>query len=421
MLCVEGGRVVCPTTGRDESTDVLIDGGEIVEVGEGLASQAEHTVRAEGAVVCPGFVDLIVETNDPGDVHREDLRSAASAAAAGGFTTIIATPDTTPAVDNGSVAADIISRADALPNAHLLVAGSLTVGCSGVEMAEIGTLADVGCAAFSDGGHLIDDVVVLRNALDYARRFERPILLRAGQGSLESKGSAHEGLVAMQLGLRGIPDAAEEMGVARLIALARLTQARVHITHVTTARAVQMIAAARADGLDLTASTTIHHLALADKAIDEESYDANLRFVPPLRDESNRQAIVQAIRTHDWFCVATDHRPRALAEKEHEFERTAIGAIGLETALPATLSALRGDVNITVQALASRPASVLGQVAAIRPGAPANLTIFDPSADVQIDIAGLRSKCHNTPFLGKRMLGRVVGTICGGQISESLG
>jgi len=421
MLCVEGGRVVCPASGTDETADILIDGPNIVEVGPNLSDRASRTVKAEGAVVCPGFTDLIVETNDPGDVHREDLVSAAAAAAAGGFTRILSTPDTSPTVDNASVASDILNRAARITDCEIALAGSLTVGCNGTEMAEIGTLSDVGCAAFSDGGHLIADVVVLRNALDYARRFDRPILLRAGQPDLESKGSAHEGFVAMRLGLRGIPAEAEEMGVARLIALVRLTNANVHVTHVTTARAIEMLTRARAEGLSLTASTTIHHLALADQAIDAQTYDANLRFVPPLRDEENRQALVQAIKQHDWFSVATDHRPRSLAEKEHEFERTTVGAIGLETALPATLSALRGDVNATVAALATRPAAVLGKAAVLRTGSPANLTIFDPAGDIEFTENSFVSKSHNSPFLQRRMLGRVVGTVCGGRISASLG
>jgi dihydroorotase len=190
---------------------------------------------------------------------------------------------------------------------------------------------------------------------------------------------------------------------------------------VSTGRAVEAIARAIDEGLSISASTTVHHLVLTDQDIDKHTYDPNFRFVPPLRDEPNRRAILAAVRDHDWFSITSDHCPRSLAEKEHEFERAAPGAIGLETTLGATLQALGGDLVTTIKALATRPAAVLGRMAAVRPNAPADLTIFDPSGSYSVSIDGLRSKSHNTPFLGMTLPGRVIGTVCEGRPSASLG
>jgi len=416
MLLLRGGRVVCPATGTDAVLDLRIDQGRVAELGIGLALDGAELIDCTGLAVLPGLVDLVADLADPGSTWREDLASGSRAAAMGGFTTVLASPATDPVVDSGAIAAGLVEAAAGAPGARVLRAGALTVGLLGQELAEMGSMLAAGCAALSDGGITGTDAAVLRNALAYARPFGAPVLLRPGQRALESRGCMHEGEISMQIGLRGIPAAAEEIGLATAIALVRATGARVHLSHVTTARSVAMLASARAEGLPITASVPARHLLLTDTWVRDSGYDPAGRLLPPLRPEQDRQALVQALRDGVIDAVCSDHMPWTRVEKELEFEQAAPGALGLETALAATLTALEGDLVRLAQVLAVAPGAVLGQRAELAPGAVADVVVLDPRAEGVV-AAPRASKGCNEPLVGRTLRGAVVATVVAGRLA----
>ena len=385
MLLLEGGTVVCPHSGRNEPADVLVDETTetIVAVGLDLA-MPEGTARLDctDAVVGPGLVELASELCDPGFTWREDLDSGSRAAAAGGFTTVVASPRTDPTLDTPSVLRDVRTRAAGVEGARIDVAGALTVGLKGEDLAEAGLLAQAGAVALSDGGRPVADATVLRRSLDYARNFGLPIFLRPLDTSMVGKGVMNEGAVSLRIGLRGEPAAAEEVGIARIIELVRLTSARVHLTHVTTARGVQQVARARAEGLPLTASTPARNLLLTDEDIERREYDTSLRLSPPLRTDADRAALVTALRAGDLQAAFADHVPWTRVGKELEFAYAKPGSSGLETALQAVLTAFSGDPMAALQALSCGPAAILGRTPRIEAGAPADLVVFTTGFEV---------------------------------------
>ena len=281
MLLLKGGRVVCPATGVDQVLDLRVVGGRVAELGVDLAPGGARVLDCAGKAVLPGLVDLVADLANPGSTWREDIASGSRAAAAGGFTTVLVSPATNPVIDSGAVAAGVVEAAQDAPGARVLRAGALTVGLRGGELAEMGSMLAAGCAALSDGGIAGTDNAVLRNALAYARPFGAPILLRPGQRSLEERGCMHEGDISIEIGLRGIPAAAEDIGMAVVISLVRTTGARVHLSHVTTARSVDMLARARQEGLPLTASVPARHLVLTDAFVRDSAYDSAGRLLPP--------------------------------------------------------------------------------------------------------------------------------------------
>lgn len=417
MLLLEGGRVVCPASGKDVVEDVLIDGGHIVAVGPGLRAAAGEGVRVidcEGVVVAPGFVELGAELADPGHPERETLCSGSEAAAAGGYTTVLASPNTDPCVDGPSVARDILGRAAALTGARVLQAGALTMGLRGEEPAELGLLVLAGCVALSDGRALVADTEVLRRCLEYARPFDVPVMLRPGEAALERAGVMHEGSVSLRIGLRGIPAESEEIGLHRLIALARRTGARVHISHLSTGRSLAAFRAAVADGLSITATVPARSLVLTDVAVERSGYDPLLRLVPPLRPEADRVALVGAVRAGE-VGVCADHVPCSIVDKEVELVRARPGAVGLETALGATLAALGGDVVAAVRALSILPGRVIGLHPRVVVGSPADLVLFDPVRHRDLSRSP-RSRGRNEPLHGHVLPGRVRATVVAGHV-----
>ncbi len=417
MRLLEGGRVLCPATGLDQVADVLIDDdGRVSALGpdlvgrQGLRRQDCQVIDCSGAVVMPGLVDLVCDVADPGTTWREDITTASRAAAAGGFTALLASPATDPTVDSAAVAAGVVEAAQDAPAARVYRAGALTVGLAGADLAEMGSMIAEGCIALSDGGRSMADSAVLRHALAYARPFGAPVLLRPGEPSLERQGCMHEGRISVEIGLRGIPAASEEIGLARILGLVRTTGAAVHVSHVTTARSVAMLAQARSEGLPVTSSVPARQLVLTDAYVRDSVYDTAARLLPPLRSEADRQALIEGLRAGVIDTICSDHVPWSQVDKELEFERAAAGAVGLETALQAACTALEGDLPLIARAMATAPAGILGLQRRIAVDAPADLVVFDPAVDAAVETPRW-SKSRNEPLRGVTLRGMVRATI----------
>ena len=413
-IVLRGGRVVCPASQTDLVTDVWIRDGKIAGIGEAASGITGREIDCTGKIVAPGFTDLGAELCDPGVCWREDLSSGSEAAAAGGFTTVVASPKTDPVVDNPVAVAETLSRARRVSGARVEIAGALTVGLKGEAMSELGLMSEAGAVAFSDGRLPMANSGLLRRTLDYARPFGLPVMLRPGDTDLEGAGVMHEGMVSTQVGLRGIPAASEEVGVGRAIAMARLTGARIHLSQVTTEAAVTLIRSAKAQGIFITCGVPARHLLLTDRLVDESVYDTATRLLPPLRTDADRSACVAAVMDGTIDCITADHVPLTQLEKEVEFMHATPGAMGLETAFSAAFTAL-GDVGVTVRALAVGPAAVIGRQASIEVGSGADVVVFDPDAE-RVVSGPFRSKGLNEPLEGRTTQGRIHLTICNGCI-----
>lgn len=413
-VILRGGRVVCPVTGTDAVTDVVIRNGLVHAVGAAALTADARVIDCAGCVVSHGFTDLGAELGDPGQTWREDLSTGSEAGAAGGYTTVVCSPRTDPVLDTPVAVAELRSRAATVTGARIEVAGALTVGLQGEVLSELGLMAEAGVVAFSDGGKAMSNAALLRRALDYARPFGLPVWIRPGNVDLEGSGVMHEGVVSSHIGLRGIPAAAEELGVARGIAFARLTKTSIHLSHVTTKTSVEQIRRARAEGLSVTAAAPARHLVLTDQAVDDSVYDTATRLLPPLRPESDRRAVVEAVLDGTVGSVFADHVPLTRLEKEVEYMFARPGAMGLETALSAALTATQ-DVSATVKAMAVAPAALVGRRAAVEPGAAADLVVFDPGAD-RVVSGPFRSKGSNEPLVGLSLKGEIVLTMRDGCI-----
>ncbi len=411
-LLLEGGRLLCPASGLDRVGDLLIDGGRIAAIDPGAVEA--RRVDCRGKVVAPALVDLEAELCDPGRTWLEDLRSGSAAAAAGGFTAVLMSPRTDPVMQDPALVRELAARAAAESPLDLRVAGALTVDLAGEQLAELGLMADAGAAAFSDGGRVLADSLVLRHAMLYAGRFGLPLLLRPGEPALE-RGAMHEGEVSSRIGLRGIPASAEVIGVARLAALALETDAPVHIAGVSTARGLAQLRHARAEGAPITASVPVHCALLSDRAVAESGYDTDTRLSPPLRSEADRQAVLEALRDGTLDAVHSGHAPRSRVDKELEFALAAPGAVALETALSALVEAT-GDLAASIGLLSAAPARVLGLERRIALGSPAELVILDASARSTVAPERFLSKCRNTPLKGRELPVAVAGTLARGRL-----
>lgn len=411
MLYLSGGHVCCPLSGRNAVTSVLVDGGKIVSVGEPAPQQAT-VVDCQGLVIAPGFVDLSCEMGDPGETWREGLAHGSRVAAAGGYTTVLISPNTVPTLDEPSRVADVVSRAGQAPAARIGVTGALTVDLSGAHLAEMGMLVEAGCMALGDGARPIADLLVLRRSLEYSARFGVPTFLRPGVPALEERGVIHEGLVAARVGLRGISPASEEIGVGQIVSLMVNTTGAVHLTHVTTARAARLVENAQQEGLCLTAAVPARHLLVTDALVETTAYDTAARLMPPLRPQHDQAALQQAVRA-GVVMIGADHVPWTRVEKEMEFSDANPGAVGLESAFQAAYTAL-GDIGVVVSAMSVRPAAVLGRRAEVVPGAPADLVLLDLHAQGVLPRHRL-SHGVNEPLVGLDVKGAVRATLVGGR------
>jgi len=416
-LLIRHGRVLDPgrTTG---ATDVLIKDGKIAEVGRDLTvATGTDVMDAGGKWVWPGFVDLHVHLREPGFEYKETIPTGTAAAAAGGFTSICCMPNTNPVNDTKAVTEFILDRARMANSVHVFPIGAITKGSDGKELAEYGDLKSAGCVAVSDDGKPVMNGLVMRRALEYARAFDLPVVDHCECQHLFEGGVAHEGLVAAELGLQGIPSAAEDVMVARDIELAALTAGRLHVAHVSTAGSVRLIREAKARGLRVTAEACPHHFILTEEAIRD--FNTNAKMNPPLRTPKDVEAIKAGLKDGTIDAIATDHAPHAVYEKQREFENAPFGIVGLETALGLSLLLVEEGVltlEQMVRALTTGPASAFGLAkGTLSVGADADVVIVDPAAQWVVNPDTFRSKGRNTPFGGWKLKGQVVSTLVGGR------
>jgi dihydroorotase len=428
-LLIRGGRVIDPSAPLEAEVDILIDAGKIVHVGPDAAEVAWQrqgaaaptplaVIEAHGWLVTPGLIDIHTHLRDPGYEYKETIETGSAAAAAGGFTALACMANTNPVNDRAAVTEYILEKARAVGLVHVFPIGAVSVGLAGERLAEIGELKQAGVVGLSDDGKCVMNSQLMRRALEYADMFGLPVIAHCEDVHLAAHGVMHEGRVSAELGLRGIPAQAEDIMVARDIALAELTGGRLHIAHVSTAGAVRLVRDAKARGLRVTAEVTPHHLFLTEDAV--RGYDPNTKMYPPLRTAADVAALRQALRDGTIDAIATDHAPHDIADKEVEFDRAPFGIIGLETALPLTLRLVDEGVLPLAEAIAKLtcgPARVLGLAkGTLQVGADADVTLIDPHAEYTVDRREFRSKSRNSPFHGWTLKGRAVMTVCGGKI-----
>ena len=419
-LLIRQGRVVDPASGIDGVQDVLVVDGRIGTVGPGLrAPQGTQVIDAAGKVVCPGFIDIHVHLREPGFEYKETVASGTRAAAAGGFTAVACMANTVPVNDNRAVTDYILAKARVEGVVRVYAIGAVTRGLRGEHLSEMAEQAEAGCVAFSDDGRCVMNAALYRRAMEYALPFGTPLISHAEDCHLAHGGVMHEGFVSTDLGLTGQPAAAEDVMVARDIVLAELTGAHVHIAHLSTAGAARLVRDGKARGVRVTAEVTPHHLLLTDEAVRD--YDPNTKMQPPLRSKRDVEAVLEGLLDGTIDCVATDHAPHALSEKEGEFAEAASGVVGLETAVPLLLDRLvrpgRLDLSTFVARMSSGPARVLGLPGgSLAPGAAADITILDLERPFTVDPAAFHSRSRNTPFRGVTGTGAPIMTIVGGTV-----
>jgi dihydroorotase len=417
-LWIKNGRVIDPATKRDGKGDVFARDGKFVKSLSPAEKKSAQAVDAAGLVVCPGLVDIHVHFREPGQTHKENILTGSRAAAAGGFTTVVCMPNTSPPIDNAGTI-QLVNAAAAKAPIRVYPSACITVGMKGGQLAPHGTLKANGAVALTDDGLCVQSNELMRRAVEYARMFDLCVLDHCQDDSLTEKAVMNEGAVSTRLGLKGWPHAAEDIIVARNIILSHYSGAHIHMQHISSALSVELIRRAKRDGVRVTAEATPHHIALTDESL--ASYDTNFKMNPPLRTEADRRAIIAGLKDGTLDCIGTDHAPHSPDEKDREFDFAPNGIIGLETALPVCLDVLvrqnKFKLSHVVDLMTRRAAAVLKLPAGtLAPGAHADLCLFDPDETWTYDAAKGCSKSRNSPWHGQKLTGRVRTTIVGGKI-----
>ena len=409
-------RIIDPGRNIDSIGDLGVSDGRIAAT-EKL--KAPEVMDLKGKVLSPGFIDLHVHLRQPGNTQAETIATGTAAAAAGGFTSIVAMPNTTPAADNAGAIEFLRQNAAAQGVVRVLPCGNMTKEGKGEEMAGIGALKSAGVVALSDDGRCIQDHALMRHVVEYAKSFGLPILDHCEDNQLAANGVMNEGKWSVLLGMRGISGASEELMIARNIILARQIDWHIHMQHVSVKESVELLRAARAKGIKVSGEATPHHLALTDECI--KKYDTNYKMNPPLRSESDRQALIEGVANGTISAIATDHAPHTRTAKEVEFDSAPFGIVGLETALPVSYTVLVGGGAVSlprlIELFTAGPARILMMKNYdLSEGAAADLTVIDPNAEYVVDMNTFRTKSRNTPFHGMRVQCRPVLTMVGGKI-----
>jgi dihydroorotase len=423
-ILLRGGRVIDPSQHHDAVTDVLLLDGKVEAMGPGLgAPDGAQVIDVSRRVVAPGLIDLHVHFREPGQEDLETVASGAMAAAAGGFTSVCAMPNTDPVTDNQAAIGFIVRQAQRAAKAKVYPIGAITLGQRGDKLAEFGEMVGAGAVAVSDDGKPVVSSHMMRTALEYARTFGIPVADHCEEPTLSQGGVMHEGLVSTRLGLKGIPSAAEEIMVARDIILAELTGGHVHLCHMSTRGSVEMIRRAKDKGLRVTAEATPHHFSLTHERC--EGYDTNAKMNPPLREAADREAIRQGLKDGTLDVISTDHAPHHYDAKEREFDDAPNGIIGLETSFGLAMTHLVHAGLLTLPELISRMSTDAAKIfnlagGSFRRGAPADVVVFDPERKWVVDPQRSFSKSRNTPFAGTELRGRVEMTVVRGSVVYEL-
>jgi dihydroorotase len=415
---IRNGRIIDPANKRDEVTDLIIVDGKIAHKSE-VRGQKSEEIDAKGVIVAPGLVDIHVHLREPGFGHKETIACGAQAAAAGGFTTVVCMPNTSPVADSPATIAWIKDRAAESACVNVLPTGAISKNLAGEELAPIGSLGKAGVVAITDDGHCIQNHELMRRAVEYARMVELPVLDHCQDYNLVGNGVVHEGYWSTLLGLPGWPSAGEEAIVMRNILLAELCDHHIHCQHVSAAGSVRLIREARARGVQISGEVCPHHIALTDDGI--QSFDANYKMNPPLRANKDVDAILEGITDGTLSVLCSDHAPHAQFEKEVEFDQAPFGIVGLETELGLFINLLvheyrKIDIKRLIEMYTVEPAKLLRlNVGTLSIGAKADITLIDPDLEWTVRIDQFQSLSRNSPFDGWKLKGRAVRTIVSGK------
>lgn len=417
-LIIKNGRVIDPSANTDEVCDVAIEDGFIKEIGPKLIAADAEEFDASGQIVAPGFIDIHVHLREPGFEYAETIESGSRAAAAGGFTSICCMPNTQPVNDSATVTNYIRDRAQRFAVVNVFPIGAITKNSAGEELSAIASMKAAGIVAISDDGKPVMNARVARRAMEFARSLDLPYIEHCEDLHLSAGGDMHEGVESTRLGLRGIPRSSEDVMVARDLILTELTGCRYHVAHLSSKYSVDMVAHAKSLGLKVTAEATPHHFVLADT--DMLPYDSNFKMKPPLRDTSDVEGVLRGLQNGTLDAIATDHAPHPGAEKMQEFERCPFGIIGLETAIGLALDRLyhTGAISLTklVALFTTGPDRILSLGrGTLRPGSPADVTVFGTEHEWTYDVNRSPSKSRNTPFHGRKFKGGPIATFVAGK------
>jgi dihydroorotase len=419
-LLIKGGRILDPTQRIDEISDILIENGKIAQIGKDPAGSSEdlQILEVQGLLIVPGLIDMHTHLREPGFEYKETVRSGSLAAVAGGFTSIACMPNTDPVNDNRSTTEFILRQAALAGFARVFPVACISKGSEGKVLAEFGDLKDAGAVAFSDDGKPVENSRLMRSALEYAASFQMPVISHCEDISLSKDGAMNESVISTQLGLRGIPNIAEDIMVARDIEIAGYTGTSVHIAHVSTAGSVRLIREAKERGICVTAETAPHYFTLTDESLRE--YDTNFKMNPPLRTVADVTAIREGLRDGAIDAIASDHAPQSSIEKDVEFEYAANGIVGLETSLALSLKLVEEGILSLEQLIlkmSANPAGILKiDKGTLKPGSDADITVIDPAKEWTVDIRNFRSQSRNSPYHGWVLKGKAAMTIVGGEI-----
>lgn len=418
-LILRGGRVLDPSQGMDKVADLVIEDGRICEITEAGKGNGSAVEDVSGLLVTPGLVDIHVHLREPGFEYKEDIESGTRAAAAGGFTSVCCMPNTEPAIDTPAVVRQIIERAEAVGSARVFPIASMTRAMAGDRLSEIADLKAAGACAISDDAFPVQNAETMRRGMEYCAQFGMTVMTHNEDQSLTVGGAMNEGLTATVMGVPGIPRVAEDIGAARNILLSRLTGCRLHLLHISTATTVEFLRWAKREGAPVTGETAPHYVTLTDEACAD--FNTNAKMNPPLRRAEDREALKAGLADGTVDVIATDHAPHARHEKEREFDKAPFGILGLETAfgLVYTHLVVPGVLTLhdAIRAMTIAPAAALGlPIGTLKPGAFADVSVFNLSERWTVEPSKFRSKSRNTPFGGWELLGKPVMTVLGGRI-----
>jgi dihydroorotase len=421
IYILKNGRVIDPVNGRDGIFDIEVRDGVIARVGAGLSVPDGAAVLEvpAGCVVTPGLIDMHVHLREPGQEHKETVASGVAAAVAGGFTAVACMPNTSPINDSAAVTRYILDKAQAAGLARVYPIGAASVGSRGEQMAEIGELKAAGCVAVSDDGHPIRTALLMRRVLEYAGMLDVLVIDHCEDPTLKGEGVVHEGAVATELGLRGIPGEAEELWIERDVTLAGMTRTSFHVAHLSTAGSLRAVRAGKARGIAVTCEVAPHHFVLTDEAL--RGYDTHTKMNPPLRPQADVEALIEGLADGSVDAIATDHAPHHADEKALSYDQAPFGITGLETAVSLTFDRLvhTGHIGLArlVELLSVNPARILKVAGgALTEGAPADISVLAPDLPVTVRAATQKSLSRNMPFEGWTLRGGVAATIVGGRL-----